>query len=92
MRLSIYSLRKILFQGEAESVNLKTVSGEITVLDHHRPLVSTLTEGVMKIVDKERKERYFSVSAGFLEIQANNNVRCIVDEEHTETQKHSLPL
>jgi len=80
MKLSIYSLKKILFQGNAESVNLKTASGEITVLDHHRPLVSVLAAGTVKIIDNEKKEHYIPVSSGFLEVNSENQTRLIVDE------------
>ena len=80
MKLSIYSLKKILFQGTAESVNLKTASGEITVLDHHRPLVSVLAAGTVKIIDNEKKEHYIPVISGFLEVNSENQTRLIVDE------------
>lgn len=81
MKLSIYSLKKILFQGEAESVNCKTAVGEITVLNHHRPLISVLAPGVVKIIDKEGKEHYIPVSAGFLEVRSKSNVRLLIDGE-----------
>lgn len=80
MQLSIYSLKKTLFEGEAVELNCKTESGEITVLNHHEPLVSLLSAGTMKVVDVEKKEYYFPVTGGFLEVQAENRVRCIVEE------------
>lgn len=79
MKLSIYSLKKILYDGEVESLNCKTKSGEITVLDHHRPLISALATGAIKIVDKEKKEHYVPVNGGFLEINSENRVKLIVD-------------
>jgi F-type H+-transporting ATPase subunit epsilon len=80
MKLNVYSLKKILFEGEASSVNCKTVSGEITILDNHRPLISMLVPGVLKITDAEQKESYFPVKSGFLEVQGGNQVRFIIDE------------
>ncbi len=82
MKLSIYSLKKILFQGEAESINCKTASGEITVLEHHRPLISVLKEGVIKIIDKDKKEHYIPVNSGFLEVKSSN-ARLLVDEKNS---------
>ena len=82
MHLSIYSLKKTLFDGDAESLNCKTASGEITVLDHHRPLISKLAAGTMKIVDKNKQEHYIPVSSGFLEIK-NNIARGIVEDANT---------
>ncbi len=79
MKLSVYSLKKILFQGEAELLNCKTMVGEITVLNHHEAYIGVLTQGTMRIVDEAKKENYFPVKSGFLEVRENNEVRCIVE-------------
>lgn len=80
MRLGIYSLKRTLFQGEAELLNCQTASGEITVLDGHRPLISVLRAGTLKIVDKNKKEHYIPVSSGFLEVRGGSEGRAIVEE------------
>jgi F-type H+-transporting ATPase subunit epsilon len=80
MKLSIYSLRKTLFEGEAKSVNCQTKAGEITVLDNHRPLISVLKQGVIKIIDKNEKEHYVNTTSGFLEVKQDNEARFIVEE------------
>jgi len=79
MKLSVYSLKQILFQGEAKSLNCKTITGEITVLDHHEPLITVLSTGVLKVTDKNNKELFFEIKSGFLEVRPNNEVRCIVE-------------
>ncbi|MGC9968747.1 MAG: hypothetical protein ABSC29_03415 [Minisyncoccia bacterium] len=81
MTLGVYSLQKVLYQGEASLVNCATRNGEITILDHHRPLISVLARGTMKIVDKEQKEHYIPVSSGFLEVRSGNEARFLVEEE-----------
>ncbi len=86
MKLSIYSLKKILYDGEAVSVNCKTKSGEITILDLHRPLLSALVPGVIKIVDGNKKEEYINTSSGFVEIK-NNIGRILVDEPNADHGK-----
>ena len=78
MQLSVYSLKKILFEGEAESLNLMTAAGEITVLDHHRPLVSALAPCTAKITDSGKEDHYLEISSGFLEVNSENQVRLIV--------------
>ena len=86
MILSIYSLKNILFQGQATSLNCHTEMGEITVLDNHEPLISVLSKGVMKVSAKGvDKDQYFEIKSGFLEVlpaQAGkpNEVRCIIDQ------------
>jgi len=80
MKLSVYSLKNILFQGEASLLNCKTVMGEITVLDNHETLITVLSSGVIRIVDNQKKEHFFPVKSGFLEVKPNNEARCIVEQ------------
>ena len=80
MKLSIYSLKNILFQGNASSLNCKTVMGEITVLDNHETLITVLSAGVAKIIDENKKEQFFEIKSGFLEVKPGNEVRCIVEQ------------
>ncbi len=80
MTLGVYSLQKVLFQGEASSINCKTKSGEITILNHHQPIISILQKGTMKIVDENQKEYYIPVSSGFLEVQKGNQAKFLVEE------------
>ena len=78
MKLSIYSLKKILFAGEAELLNCKTAMGEITVLDNHETYIGKLTTGVLKVVDTTKEEHFFEITSGFLEVRQGNEVRCMV--------------
>jgi len=80
MKLSIYSLKDILFQGNASLLNCQTAMGEITVLSNHQALISALTAGVIKIVDAEKKEQFLQIKSGFLEVKPGNEVRCIVEQ------------
>lgn len=80
MKLSIYSLQKVLFEGGAKSVNLKTTGGEITVLDHHRPLISMLAGGAITVLDNSDKTLYFEAKSGFIEVEQENSVRILVDQ------------
>jgi len=79
MKLSIYSLKKILFAGEASLLNCNTVAGEITILDNHENLISVLATGVMRVIDKDKKENFFEIKSGFLEVRKGNEVRCMVE-------------
>jgi F0F1-type ATP synthase epsilon subunit len=81
MKIGVYSLQKVLFEGDAREVTCATQAGTITFLDHHEPLVSVLTEGIMRIVDRDRAEHFLPVKSGFLEIDDNNTARLLVEEE-----------
>jgi len=80
MKLSVYSLNKVHYEGEVVSVNLKTTTGEITILDNHQPIISELTTGTMKIVDTNQQEHYVPVLSGFLEVDAENHAKIVIDE------------
>ena len=79
MKLSIYSLKNILFQGSAALLNCKTITGEITVLDNHETLITVLSAGVARVVDDQKKEHFFQIKSGFLEVKSGNEVRCIIE-------------
>jgi F0F1-type ATP synthase epsilon subunit len=81
MKLGIYSLQRVLFDGEAREVNCMTTSGEISVLDHHEPLISLLGKGVIKVVDAEHKDHFIPARSGFLEIDANNQAKLLIEED-----------
>ena len=79
MKLVIYSLKGVEFSGEAASFNVKTTSGEITVLDHHRPLVTILESGTAKIGLTDQSVKNFEIKSGFLEMDHKNNLSVLVD-------------
>jgi len=79
MQLHIYSLKGVLFEGEARSVNLLTELGEITILDNHEPLLTVLKERAVRITDAFGKENFIQASGGFLEVKPNNEVSILVD-------------
>ncbi len=79
MRVAIYSLEKILYEGEASAVNCRTQAGEITVLNHHRPLISMLVPGPLRVTDTTKGDQWFEVKGGFLEVEPGNSVRILVE-------------
>jgi F0F1-type ATP synthase epsilon subunit len=80
MKLGVYSLQRVLFQGDAKSVNCNTRSGEITILDHHEPLISILEKGTMKIVDQAGKEVFIPIESGFIEVDSGSQAKIMVEE------------
>ncbi len=80
MRVSIYSLKSVLYDDEAASVNCQTEAGEITILDRHAPLITVLKPGTIVITNSSKKDQYFNVSGGFLEVGTKNTAKLIVKE------------
>ena len=81
MQVSVYSLKKVLYEDEAVSVNCQTEAGEITVLDKHAPLVTVLKPGQIKISNKDKKDFYFEVVGGFFEVGSKNQAKLIIQEQ-----------
>lgn len=77
MRVFIYSLKRTIYEGEADAVSLPTLDGEIGVLENHIPLVTVLTQGKVKIkkgsgFDAENTE--FAVRGGFAQINPKETI------------------
>lgn len=72
--LVIASVGESAYDGPAVSATIPTSDGEITVLAHHEPLVSTLKKGriTVKLADGDSKQ--FPIESGILEISDNRAV------------------
>ncbi len=79
MQLKIFSLNKVEYEGDVAGLNVKTKSGEITVLNGHRPLVGILERRTAQIMTKENKKIQFGIKSGFLEMDDKNRLNLLVD-------------
>ncbi|MEK7554961.1 MAG: F0F1 ATP synthase subunit epsilon [Patescibacteria group bacterium] len=78
MIVHIYSLRKPVYEQESRSVNLKTISGEITILDDHRPLIAPLATGNIRVIDTQGKEEVVESKSGFVEVRPGGEVNILL--------------
>ena len=67
MKISIHSLEKTLYEGSGKVVSLPSSEGEISILDHHIPLITILKKGKIKIKD-EKESHDFPIESGFAEV------------------------
>ena len=79
MKLTILSLKGVQYDGQAAGLNVKTSSGEITVLDHHQPLVSVLAKGEAKIIKTDGGREKIHINSGFLEMGPKNDLSVLID-------------
>jgi len=68
IRCEIISQDRIVFQGDADMVLLPGADGDMGILPHHAPLLTTLKYGVIKVRVKGQ-EKYFTVAGGIAEVQ-----------------------
>ncbi len=70
MHIVIAQVDEVFFDGEAVSLTAPGVSGELTVLGEHMPLLTTLKEGDITVRLGDGSEpRIFHVSGGVLEVR-----------------------
>lgn len=68
IRCEIVSQDRTVFEGEADIVVLPGAAGEMGILPHHAPTLTTLKYGVIK-VRRGGKEEIFTVAGGVAEVQ-----------------------
>jgi F-type H+-transporting ATPase subunit epsilon len=67
LQLEIVTPEKLAYQGEVDSVQLPGSEGELGVLPHHAPLVSTLGAGELRL-RKGTEDEFFAIVGGFLQV------------------------
>jgi F-type H+-transporting ATPase subunit epsilon len=71
MHLVIAKIDEVFFDGEAVSLTAPGAEGELTVLSHHEPLITTLKAGVLTVhADKNSQPLQFPIGGGLLEVRA----------------------
>ncbi len=68
IHVEITSQDRSVYSGEADIVVVPGSAGEMGILPHHSPLLSTLKYGVIKVRSKE-SEQVFTVAGGIVEVQ-----------------------
>ncbi len=68
IRCEIVSQDRTVFQGDVDMVVLPGAGGEMGVLPHHAPVLTTLKYGVVK-VRRAGQEQVFAVAGGVAEVQ-----------------------
>lgn len=71
IQCDIVSQDRQVFSGTADMVIVPGAAGEMGILPHHAPLLSTLKFGVVR-VRYQGKEDIFTVAGGIVEVQPDN--------------------
>lgn len=72
MYLEIIKPDAELYKGDVVSVQVPGANGLFEILNDHMPIVSTLTEGKVRVIDTNNKTEYFEITGGVIEM--NNNI------------------
>jgi F-type H+-transporting ATPase subunit epsilon len=71
MRIEIVTPDRKIFEGDIKSVRVPGKKGSFQVLKDHAPIVSTLENGPVILVDPDGKETIFEIDGGVIEVKAN---------------------
>ncbi len=72
MHLVIAKVDEVLFEGEAYSLTIPATAGEMTVLGHHEPLITTLKAGEARVhLAAGDTPQLFAISGGVLEVRSD---------------------
>ena len=67
-RLSIVTVEREVFSEEVDEVVANGVEGQLGILPHHSPLMTTLLPGEL-LIKQGGEESYLAISGGFLEVR-----------------------
>ena len=73
LKLEIVTPERLVYTDDVDTVVLPGSEGEIGVLPHHAPLVSTLGVGELRI-RKGAQEESFAIAGGFLQVRPDKVV------------------
>jgi F-type H+-transporting ATPase subunit epsilon len=76
MHVLVATVADTLYNDVADSVTVPSSGGEMTLLAHHEPVISTLKKGTVTIKTHEGTKK-FPVTHGVLEV-ANNTVHILL--------------
>jgi len=79
MYLEIISPDKKIFSGDVSLVQLPGSTGSFEVMENHAPIISSLTNGKVRVIIEDGKEQLFDIGGGVIE--SNNNKLIILVEE-----------
>lgn len=77
LQIKIVSLKEVLFHDYVDAVTLPTMTGEITVLPNHVPLVSQLAKGTIH-ANFEGKSKVFEIDGGFMEVTSDSRLTVLL--------------
>ena len=73
LRLEIVTPERLAYEDDVDSVNVPGIEGELGILPHHAPLVSTLGFGELRI-RKGGSEEIFAIVGGFVQVRPDKVV------------------
>lgn len=71
MKLEIITPEKRLFDGKVKLVQVPGTKGSFEILKNHAPVISTLNQGKIKVIEDSDKTEFFDIVSGIVEVKSN---------------------
>ena len=71
MKVEIITPDYKVFEGDIKSIRVPGKKGSFQVLNDHAPIISTLENGPVIMVDMTGKETSYEISGGVIEVRMN---------------------
>jgi F-type H+-transporting ATPase subunit epsilon len=71
MLIEIVTPDRNVFSGDVSLATFPGSDGMFGIKENHAPMVATLKEGQIKVIDESSKEQFFEVKGGVVEVNAN---------------------
>ena len=71
MKIEIVTPEKDLYSGDIESAIFPGILGSFGVFKNHAPLISTLQEGSIELVESDKNKKSFDIRGGVIEVLNN---------------------
>ena len=71
MKVEIITPDYKVFEGDIKSIRVPGKKGSFQVLKDHAPIISTLENGPVILVDHEDKETRYEINQGVIEVKMN---------------------
>lgn len=75
---------RLFYSGQAKTVTLALVDGEIGIYANHSPFSAVTATGILRIMEESGKWRAAFVSGGILEVKKDKNVLMVDSAEWPE--------
>lgn len=73
MLLEIITPDEKIYSGEVSAIKVPSVNGSFEVLENHTAIVSALSEGELRITEKDGQKQFVTIDSGVIEV-LNNKV------------------
>jgi len=71
MKIEILTPDKKVYEGDIKSIRVPGRKGSFQVLKDHAPIISTLDNGTVVMVDQNNNEKRYQIDGGVIEVKMN---------------------